>query len=161
MNFNKYFISSLIAGFVVALDQATKIYVHTQVPMGKILSIVPGFLNISYVRNQGGAFGLFSESSPVVRHILFLLFPIFCVFLILTMIKETNNKVQIFALGSILGGAVGNYLDRVRFGYVVDFLDCYIRDFHWPTFNIADSFIVMGVCTLLFFYRTEKSESHE
>jgi len=156
MNFYKYFLTAVVSGFIVSLDQATKLYVHTQIKLGEPIEVIRGFFNINYVRNAGGMFGIFSESSVWIRYTLFLLFPIFCVFLIFMMLKDTKHKLQIVALAFILGGAVGNYIDRVRFGYVIDFIDWYIHTFHWPTFNVADSFIVIGVSILCFFFATEK-----
>ena len=157
MDFYKYFLTAVITSFIVALDQATKLYIHTQVAMGEPIVVIKNFFNISYVRNAGGAFGLFSNSNDLIRYILFLLFPLFCVFLIFTMLRDTKNKLQITALAFILGGAIGNYIDRVRLGYVVDFIDWYINNLHWPTFNIADSFIVTGVAILSVFFLLEKT----
>ncbi len=157
MNFYKYFLTATISGFIVSIDQATKLYVHTQIKMGEPVTVIKGFFNINYVRNPGGIFGLFSDSPDFIRYILFLLFPLFCVFLIFTMIRDTKNKLQITALAFILGGAVGNYIDRIRFGYVIDFIDWYVKRFHWPTFNLADSFIVLGVAILSVFFLLEKN----
>ena len=89
--------------------------------MGEPKIILEGFFNISYVRNSGGAFGLFGESHELIRFILFLLFPLICGFLIFMLLRETQNRFQILALSFILGGAIGNYLDRIRLGYVIDF----------------------------------------
>ncbi|MGI9548980.1 MAG: signal peptidase II [Bdellovibrionales bacterium] len=157
MNFYKYFLTSLVASFVVAIDQATKIYIHTQVKMGNPIEVIAGFFNINYVRNPGGAFGLFSESSVFIRYTLFLLFPLICIYIIFMMLKDTKNKLQIVSLSFILGGAFGNYIDRIRFGYVIDFIDWYVKDLHWPTFNLADSFIVIGVSILSVFFLFEKN----
>lgn len=151
----KYLFTAVVSAGVLCLDQATKILIHTQMQGQEPLILIEGFFNIVYARNSGGAFGLFGESHEIIRFILFLFFPIICVFLIFMLLKETQNRFQVLALASILGGAAGNYMDRVRLGYVVDFIDWHIRDKHWPTFNVADSFIVMGVCILLFFYIQE------
>ena len=151
----KYLLAVLVSSWVLCLDQATKIFVHTQVRMEEPIVLIKGFFNIAYVRNSGGAFGLFSESHDIARFILFLFFPLICVVLIIIMLRETQNRFQILALSFVLGGAAGNYVDRLRLGYVVDFIDWYVKGWHWPTFNIADSFIVIGVCILLFFYIKE------
>ena len=140
------------SGFVLALDQATKLFVHTKTELGEIITVIPWFFNIRYIRNPGGAFGLFGASSESVRFILFLLFPILCVFFIFLILRKTYNRFEIIALGFILGGAFGNYMDRLKFGAVIDFIDWYVvlgeKEWHWPTFNMADSFIVTGVCIL-------------
>ena len=148
----KYLFVALVSTWVLCLDQATKIFINTQFTLGESKVLIEGFFNISYVTNSGGAFGLFEGSHEIVRIILFLLLPIISVGLIFMMLRETQNRFQILALSFILGGAGGNYLDRVRLGYVVDFIDWYVKGWHWPTFNIADSFIVIGVSILLLFY---------
>ena len=152
----KYLQALCFAGFVLALDQATKLYIHTSMQLGESFPVIPHFFNIQYVRNQGGAFGLFSNSHEYVRWILFLVFPLICMVLIFSILRDTTNKLQITALGFIFGGAIGNYVDRVRLGYVIDFIDWYVKDFHWPIFNIADSFIVIGVFILVVFYFLER-----
>ena len=150
--FIKYLFVVLTSSWVFCLDQATKIFIHTQFPRQESKTIINGFFNISYVTNSGGAFGLFNDSAEWIRFILFLVFPLVCIYLIFKMLRETQSRFQILALSFILGGAFGNYIDRIRLGYVVDFIDWHVKDWHWPTFNIADSFIVLGVTLLSFFY---------
>ena len=158
----KYLLTSLCSLGVFALDQATKIYVYTQIPLGEPKIIIKGFFNIAYVTNKGGAFGLFSSSPDFIRFILFLLFPLVCLVFIFMMLREANNRFQVLALAFILGGAFGNYADRLRLGYVVDFIDWHVKAWHWPTFNLADSFIIVGVLILAFFlfkeWQQEKSK---
>ncbi len=148
----KYLFTAVVSTCILCLDQATKIFIHTYFHRGESQTVIKGFFDLSYSRNPGGAFGLFAESPNFIRIILFIIFPIICIGLLFTMLKETQNRFQVLALGFILGGAGGNYLDRIRLGYVVDFIDWYVYDWHWPTFNIADSFIVTGILILLFFY---------
>ena len=157
--FVKYLTVVVTAGWVLCLDQATKIFIHTQFPRQESKTIIEGFFNITYVTNSGGAFGLFNDSNEWIRFILFLLFPLVCVYFIFKLLQETGDRFQVLALSFILGGAFGNYLDRVRLGYVVDFIDWHFKDWHWPTFNIADSFIVIGVVILSFFYMKDYQES--
>ncbi|MCY4321176.1 MAG: signal peptidase II [Bdellovibrionaceae bacterium] len=161
--FIKYLSVVLTASWILCLDQATKIFIHTQFPKQESKTIIDGFFNISYVTNSGGAFGIFNDSHAGIRFILFLLFPLVCVYLIFKMLQETSDRFQVMALSFILGGAFGNYLDRLRLGYVVDFIDWHFKGWHWPTFNIADSFIVVGVAILcvLYFkeYRQSKNQS--
>ncbi len=150
--FVKYLFVSLVSAWVFCLDQASKSLIQTQFNLGDTKTVIDGAFNIFYITNSGGAFGLFNESHEIIRFILFLLLPIVCVILVAMMLRETQDRLQILALSFIIGGAGGNYFDRARLGYVVDFIDWHVKDWHWPTFNIADSFIVMGVCILLFFY---------
>ena len=150
--FLKYLFTAVLSSAVLCLDQATKIFVSSKIQLEEPYVLINGFFNIAYITNAGGAFGLFNSSPYGVRFVLFLLLPIVCVAFIFAMLKETENRLQVMALSFILGGAAGNFLDRVRLGYVVDFIDWHVKAFHWPTFNIADSFIVVGISILLFFY---------
>lgn len=151
----KYLFVFVVSAWILSLDQASKLFVHTQVTMGDPIVIIKGFFNIAYVRNAGGAFGLFGDSSSLIRFILFLIFPIICVGFIFAMLRDTQKRLEIMALSFVLGGAIGNYIDRVRLGYVIDFVDWHVKSWHWPTFNFADSFIVIGVGFLLYFYNQE------
>ena len=126
----KYSFSLLVSAWVLCLDQATKIFVHTQFEAGDPKIIIKGFFNISYATNTGGAFGLFADSPELIRFILFLFFPVVCVILIFMMLRDTHNRFQILALSFIFGGAVGNYLDRIRLGYVIDFIDWHVKGWH-------------------------------
>ena len=155
----KFLFISSVSAWVFCLDQATKIFVHTQLPRQESHMIIKGFFNLSYVTNTGGAFGLFHGGPEWIRILLFLLVPLLCFVLLFVMLKEANQPLHVLAFGFILGGALGNYVDRLRLGYVVDFLDLHVKDWHWPTFNFADSFIVIGVSILSFFYFREYQDS--
>ena len=150
----KYLFTSVISAWVFCLDQATKTFIHTQISLEESITVIEGFFNIVYVRNSGGAFGLFESSHEIIRFILFLFFPLICVVFIFLMLRETQNRFQVLALSFILGGAAGNYLDRIRLGYVIDFIDWHAKGWHWPTFNIADSFMLIGILIILFFIKT-------
>ena len=147
----KYSLTAAAAGFVFALDQAVKLLIYSMMETGETILVIPHFFNIHYIRNPGGAFGLFAGGPEPLRVVLFLLFPVVCVIFIILMLRGTENKLEITALGFILGGALGNYTDRLKFGAVIDFIDWHAMDYwHWPTFNIADSFIVIGVGLVVF-----------
>jgi signal peptidase II len=149
---SKWLVLATITGFLVALDQLVKIYVHANFGLGESVTVVPDIFSITYVRNIGAAFGIFREMSEIFRKIFFLSMPPIAMVIIVFMLRSVPNddRWQVFALSMIFGGAIGNYIDRLRYGYVVDFLD-----FHWkevwsyPAFNIADSAIVGGVGLLL------------
>ncbi len=152
----KYFFTACAAGFALALDQASKVYVHTAMKVGESKTLIPGFFNFTYARNTGGAFGFGSESHELIRAFLFLLVPLVCAAVIFFMLRETRDRLQAAALAVILGGAAGNYMDRIRLGYVVDFIDWHLAGrWRWPTFNLADSFIVTGAMYLGFVYFRE------
>lgn len=148
----KYLYLSVITGLLVASDQLVKMYIHTQFHLGESIVVVPNFFNLTYVRNFGAAFGFLAESHPTFREIFFLAMPPIALLIILTImrgVKDDDTK-QIVALSAIFGGAIGNYVDRLRFRYVIDFLDFHLNNkYSWPAFNIADSAIVGGVGLLL------------
>lgn len=148
----KYLVLATIAGFLVALDQLVKIYIHANFTLSESIPVIPDIFHITYVRNTGAAFGIFRESHELFRKIFFLSMPPIAMIIILSMLKSVANsdRWQIFALSMIFGGAFGNYIDRLRFGYVIDFLDVHYKDvWSYPAFNIADSAIVSGVGLLL------------
>lgn len=159
----KYIWLVLLAGLLVAIDQLVKIYVHTHFHLGESVTVIPNFFNITYVRNFGAAFGFLAESHPSFRELFFLTMPPIALVIILAIlrgVKEEDTK-QIIALSSIFGGAIGNYIDRIRFRYVIDFLDFHLYNrWSWPAFNIADMAIVCGVglLLLLMFLENKKKE---
>jgi signal peptidase II len=148
----KYLLLATISGAIIALDQLTKIYIHTHFRLGESHAIVPQIFDITYVRNFGAAFGFFATLARNFREPFFVLVPVIALGVIIFIMRTTKDtqKIQILGLSLIFGGAIGNYIDRLRFKYVIDFLDFHWKDFyHWPAFNIADSAIVSGVSILL------------
>ncbi|MCB0362964.1 MAG: signal peptidase II [Bdellovibrionales bacterium] len=149
----KYLFLATLAGAIVTLDQLTKLYVHTQFYLGETLPILEGYFNLTYVRNTGAAFGILRDSAESFRKIFFLSMPPLAMIVILSILwsVEEKDRLQVFALSNIFGGAVGNYIDRLRFGYVIDFIDLHYKYYYtWPAFNIADSCIVGGISILMF-----------
>lgn len=150
---SKYLKLATIAGTLVAADQWTKLYIHSAFALGDSVPVIKDFFNITYVRNLGAAFGIFRDHSETFRKIFFLSMPPIALVIIFIMLRSVPNKDrwQILALSMIFGGAIGNYIDRLRFGYVIDFLDFHYKGiWSYPAFNIADSGIVCGVILLLF-----------
>jgi signal peptidase II len=148
----KYLILISISAALIALDQVTKLYILTHFNLGESMEVIPGFFNITYVRNFGAAFGFLAESNPQFREIFFLSVPPLALLVIISALRSLpdTDKYQIIAFSMIFGGAIGNYIDRIRFRYVVDFLDFHIQNkYVWPAFNVADSAIVCGVILLL------------
>jgi len=139
----KLFFYFIIAIIVVIFDQSTKTLVKLYVHPLETIRILP-FFNIVYVENIGSAFGMFKNLGNTFFIIVSFLALAFISFLL---VKEEYNKIY-YAL--ILGGAVGNLLDRLIYGYVIDFFDLHIRGVHWPAFNIADSALTIGIIMLLF-----------
>ncbi len=160
----KYLILVSITGFIVAIDQLTKLTIHTTLRLGEAITVIPHFFNLVYVRNQGAAFGFLANSHPAFREMFFLAMPPLALLFILILLRGVDDKdvAQVVALSSIFGGALGNYIDRLYFKYVIDFLDFYFavpsgRTYNWPAFNLADSAIVIGVVFLLWIMYREKS----
>ena len=152
MKSKKIWILLAVSASIVALDQIVKIYVHTHFQLGESIIVIPNFFNLTYVRNPGAAFGFLSESHPSFREVFFLAMPPVAMVVILAILKGVHDSdyLQIGALSFVFGGAVGNYIDRVRFRYVIDFLDFHWKQqYTWPAFNIADMAIVGGVSVLI------------
>jgi signal peptidase II len=141
----------LAVGLIVALDQATKWIVDQGMPLHQSIPIIPGFLSLTHVRNTGAAFGMLASPSPGLRSAFLLLFSTLAIGLILWIwIRDRRaGTLHVSALAMVLGGALGNLIDRMRLGAVIDFVDVYWREYHWPAFNVADSAITVGVALLL------------
>ena len=138
----KYLIASILAGAVVALDQLTKVMVLSRFRLGESYTVIENFFNLTFVKNFGAAFGFLAQSHPEFREIFFLTMPPAAMIVIFFLLKgvQKDDRVQILALSSILGGAIGNLIDRITLTHVIDFIDFRI----WPVFNLADSAITIG-----------------
>ena len=148
----RYRLIAALAGVVVALDQLTKLWIQQAIPVWeKGFSVIPGFFDIVHVLNRGAAFGFLNRHDIDWQRPFFVVVSILAVGLItlLARSKDDDGPFYVYGLGLILGGALGNLLDRVRLGVVVDFLDFYIGDLHWPAFNVADMGICLGAGALL------------
>ena len=145
---HKYFWVGSIIGVVVALDQVTKYLVQKRIPLYDVIPVIPGFFNLTYVRNKGAAFSLLSTMPDGFRSAFFITVTLVAVAVLVVLIKKTHERLLVAAFSLIAGGAMGNVIDRIRFGSVVDFIDWYVRSYHWPAFNVADSAISIGVVLL-------------
>lgn len=141
----------LLAALVVVLDRASKIWIVHHINPGYAITVIPGVFRLTHVLNTGAAFSLFENSSPIVVRNSLIGFSIIAVIIVLAMLWRAGRTISLtgIALALILGGAIGNLYDRLRFSHVVDFLEVHIVHYHWPDFNIADSCIVIGACLLL------------
>lgn len=144
---SKYTYFTIIAALIILLDQLTKALVLQHFQLYDTVSIVPGFFNLTYIRNPGGAFGVLAGGGSALRNLLFLGAGSVALGMILFFLRATPLKERLmrFTLALIFGGAIGNIIDRLRFGEVVDFLDFYLGSLHWPAFNVADSAITIGI----------------
>jgi len=149
---------------VLVLDQVTKVLAHHYLSDRRAVEIVPDFFNLWYSRNPGGLFGSFRSWDGPLRFVLLTLLPMVAIVFIAAFLARTRavDRPTLFGLALILGGATGNLIDRLVRGEVIDFLDVYVawpkladwlvQQFgtaHWPTFNVADSSIVVGAGLLL------------
>ncbi len=141
----------LLAAGIIALDQITKGIVTQQMALHQSVPLVPGFLSLTYVRNTGAAFGILASPSPGLRSAFLLLFSIMAIGIIVWIWARDRgaDRLHVSSFALILGGALGNVIDRVRLGEVIDFVDVYWRTYHWPAFNVADSAITVGVVLLV------------
>jgi len=141
----------LIALVIVLTDQATKALVVRTMRLGQSISLVPGFFDLTFVLNPGAAFSLFATLPERIRTPFFIVVSVAAIVLIAVYRARhlRGHRLASVSLGLILGGAIGNLIDRVRYGAVVDFLDVHVHQYHWPVFNVADSAISVGVALLL------------
>ena len=141
----------LIALAIVLTDQATKAIVLRTMRLGQSIPIVPGYFDLTFVLNPGAAFSLLATLPERIRSPFFILISVAAAVLIVVYRARhlRGHRLATVSLGLILGGAVGNLIDRIRYGVVVDFLDAHVHQYHWPVFNVADSAISVGVTLLL------------
>ena len=149
---DKYLRLILIAGLVVVLDQITKLIVLDSLPLFHSIQIIPGFFNLTHIHNPGGAFGFLSDNSSTTQRFVFLFASSLAIVLVLYFYNKTPKSFILLSTGFalVIGGALGNLIDRIRMGKVVDFLDFYIGDLHWPAFNVADSAVSIGMIIFVF-----------
>lgn len=144
------FLLSLLA--VLPLDQLTKLWIAERFHYGERVVVIPGFFDLTHVRNPGGAFSFFAEGPAEQRMMFFVGSTLVAVALLIVFLRRlgAEDRLAATALGVILGGALGNLIDRLAYGEVIDFLDFHLwGGYTWPTFNVADSAIVVGVCILM------------
>jgi signal peptidase II len=141
----------LIMAGVVVLDQLTKWLVVRSLDLHEYRPLVDGLLSLSHVRNRGAAFGILSDADLPYQAVLFSALSFVALLAIAVYAYRLPSEARLprTALTLVLGGAVGNLIDRVRLGYVVDFVHVYWRQYQWPDFNVADSAISIGVALLI------------
>jgi len=145
----KYFF--LIAAIVLLLDRITKWAVASNIATGIRVPVIPGFFSLTHVENAGAAFGLFAEPAAQWKLGALVTFSILALIVVSALLWKHSHALSTTTVGLslILGGAMGNLWDRMFSGHVVDFLDFYVGNYHWPAFNVADSAIVVGAILLV------------
>jgi signal peptidase II len=150
----KFLYLIVITCLIVAIDQLTKMYITMNFRLHESFPIIKDIFHITYVRNTGAAFGIFRDANITFRTIFFLSLPPIAMLVIFFLLKASpdKDKIQNLALSLVFAGALGNYIDRVRFQYVIDFLDFHYKQvWSYPAFNVADMSIVTGVFLLFIF----------
>lgn len=144
----KYVVLAIVSLVVLLLDQATKIYIDRTMDLHTSITVIENFFNITYMRNKGAAFSFLASFS--YRLPFFILVSLVAIVVILVVMRRLREDQKFTAgcLSLIFSGAVGNLIDRVRLGEVIDFLDVHWYGHHWPAFNVADSAICVGVFLL-------------
>ena len=134
--------------FIVLIDQLSKILVHAKMNLYDSFTVIPSLLDFTYIRNEGIAFGINFPGGKMF----FIIFPILITFYLISLLKnkEFEDNTSQIALFLIIGGAIGNILDRIFRGYVVDFIDFHINGAHWYIFNVADASVTIGLLFLLY-----------
>lgn len=145
---NRYAILAAVTIVVLVIDQATKLYIDRTMQIYQSIPVINGLFSITYMRNKGAAFSFLSGFD--YRIPFFILISLVAVVAILVAYRKLRDDQRFAALSLslILSGAVGNLIDRVRLGEVIDFLDVFWKSHHWPAFNVADSAICVGVALL-------------
>jgi len=150
----------LISGGIIVLDQFTKLQVQAHFELHESLPVLEGLFSLTYILNPGAAFGFLANQGETFRAVFFLLVSVIALGLLGSFFRQTPEE-DALALGAIcllFGGAIGNLIDRIRLGEVVDFLDFYIAQHHWPAFNVADSAITVGISCLMVHLFLQKKE---
>jgi len=151
----------LLIGILVILDQLTKFFIAKNLTQYDSITIIPGFFKLVHVRNNGAIFGFLSDSGKPWIFIVLTIASLIALSLVIYyfFIIPAKDKLFKLALTLILAGALGNLIDRVLRGYVVDFLHFYVQRWQWPSFNLADSCITIGALLLLYIFFIRKKET--
>ena len=147
---------------VIVLDQITKAAIVKNFLIHESHAVINGFFNLVYVMNPGAAFGFLANMSETFRYVFFIGITVVIMLCIIYYIVKSKqqNMLMVISLTLIFGGAVGNLIDRIRFGAVVDFLDVYIGTAHWPAFNVADSAISVGAVLMVWGMIMDREKAH-
>ncbi len=158
-NDKRYVFLIIISLICIVLDQITKIMVVNTIPLYHEIVVIPSFFSLVHIQNFGAAFGFLNNPETDWQFWFFTVITIIMLAFILNIVRTSSyNKSLFFGLALILGGAIGNFIDRVFYRYVVDFLDFYIGNWHWPVFNVADICICVGTFLVVIVYYFEAKQ---
>ena len=147
---NKYLFLFVNSSALIVIDQYTKFMITLHIPLNYSVNVVAGFFNLTHIRNSGVAFGIFSEQNSELKPYLLIFVSIIAIIAILVIFHQTEREKKLVPTGLVLvfSGAIGNLIDRVLHKEVIDFIDIFFENQHWPAFNIADACITIGVMLL-------------
>ena len=148
---NKYVFLFFVSGVLVIMDQYSKLMVSLHIPLNYSVKVVEGFFSLTHIRNSGVAFGLFASQQSEYKALMFVSISTIAIIAILVIFHQTPKEKKMVQMGLVLifSGAIGNLIDRVLHGEVIDFVDFFINRHHFPAFNIADSCITIGVTLMV------------
>lgn len=148
----------ILSLIVLSIDQVSKILIANTIDINSSIEVIKNFFYLTYTHNTGAAFSILTG-----KRLLLILIAIVILIILFNYIKKnkTNNKLEILAFSLIIGGSIGNLIDRIIRGYVVDFLDFKIFGYNFPIFNLADTFIVIGVILIVIITLTRKEVEHD
>ncbi len=149
-----------LTGLVIVLDQASKWFMVSWLSLYETVAVIPYF-NLTMAHNNGAAFSFLANAGGWQRWFFIILAGAISVGLFIWLAKLAKTKLEALSVSLILGGAIGNVIDRVYYGYVIDFLDVYYGTYHWPAFNIADSAICIGAVLIIIDSFTAKSDEED
>jgi signal peptidase II len=143
----KYWVLIICFVFIFLLDQYTKFETQRKIPLHHSIKVIDGFFSLTHLRNTGGAFGILGDERGGIGSLFFITVSLVAVGVILYLFHKAkeHERTLSLSLSLVLSGAIGNLIDRIRYGEVVDFLDFHLFSYHWPAFNIADSAITIGI----------------
>ncbi|MBI4963799.1 MAG: signal peptidase II [Desulfomonile tiedjei] len=141
-----------IACLLLIADQVTKFLVFSRIPLNRAIELIPGVLDLVHARNPGAAFGMMAGSAWEFRSLFFIVVSVVVLVIIALVVafSKDMDSYLLLAYSLFFGGALGNLVDRVRFGEVIDFIDVHWGDLHWPAFNVADSALSVGAVLFVF-----------
>ncbi len=147
----KYKMLLIFEGVLVFLDQATKLYVASHMTLYQSIEVIKNFFQITYIRNPGAAFGILSGFKSPWLTLFFIFISLAAAVIILICYHKTpeHDRLSLISFALIISGAIGNFIDRVFYGEVIDFLYFHWYEHYWPAFNVADSCITVGVSLLI------------
>ena len=143
---------------ILLFDQGTKLLVDHTIPLHHSVSVIDGLVDLTHVRNTGAAFGLLAGHRRALGSYILIVFSLIAIVFVIHLLRRLSDADTglILSLTFILAGALGNLVDRLFYGEVIDFLDVYWNGYHWPAFNVADSFITVGAVLCLWFLMRTK-----